>query len=142
MSSIINSNPNPDSNPNYNPKMRAFFHSSSSAASLSPSLSLSLSLSLTLNPSNTVVKDAAWTKLETDHLVQLSLKYDLRWPVIKDRYKCTPDRPVQELQKRFYDVANRLQAMPNTVQYCIHRYKSRVPQGAGNVDEKSLFNLF
>ncbi|CAN0095536.1 unnamed protein product [Ascophyllum nodosum] len=55
--------------------------------------------------------DAAWTKLETDHLIQLSLKYDLRWPVIKDRYKCTPDRPVQELQKRFYDVANKLQGV-------------------------------
>lgn len=54
-------------------------------------------------------QDAAWTKLETDHLVQLSLKYDLRWPVIKDRYRCTPDRPVQDLQQRFYDVANRLQ---------------------------------
>lgn len=55
------------------------------------------------------VQNAAWTKLETDHLVQLSLKYDLRWPVIKDRFKCTPDRPVQDLQERFYDVANRLQ---------------------------------
>lgn len=50
-----------------------------------------------------------WSKLETDHLIGLALKYDLRWPVIKDRYKCTPDRPVQDLQHRFYDVANRLQ---------------------------------
>lgn len=50
-----------------------------------------------------------WSKLETDHLIGLALKYDLRWPVIKDRYKCTPDRPVQDLQQRFYDVANRLQ---------------------------------
>lgn len=57
-------------------------------------------------------QDAAWTKLETDHLVAMALKYDLRWPVIKDRYKCTPDRPVQELQQRFYDVANRLQVWP------------------------------
>lgn len=73
---------------------------------------------------NTDVKDATWTKLETDHLVQLSLKYDLRWPVIKDRYKCTPDRPVQELQKRFYDVANRLQVTPtNTLQHSIRRCK-------------------
>lgn len=54
-------------------------------------------------------KDAAWTKLETDHLIATALKYDLRWPVVKDRYRCTPDRPVQELQQRFYDVANRLQ---------------------------------
>lgn len=53
--------------------------------------------------------NAMWSKLETDHLIGLALKYDLRWPVIKDRYKCTPDRPVQDLQHRFYDVANRLQ---------------------------------
>ncbi|CAM9094134.1 unnamed protein product, partial [Hapterophycus canaliculatus] len=58
--------------------------------------------------------DATWTKLETDHLVAMALKYDLRWPVIKDRYKCTPDRPVQELQQRFYDVANRLQSVRRT----------------------------
>lgn len=56
-------------------------------------------------------KDAAWTKLETDHVVTLALKYDLRWPVVKDRYKLLPDRPVQELQQRFYDVANRLQVL-------------------------------
>lgn len=55
-------------------------------------------------------QDAGWSKLETDHLVQLCMKYDLRWPVIKDRYLCTPDRPVQDLQQRFYDIANRLQA--------------------------------
>lgn len=54
-------------------------------------------------------QDAGWTKLETDHLVNMALKYDLRWPVVKDRYRCTPDRPVQDLQQRFYDVANRLQ---------------------------------
>ncbi|CAM9542712.1 unnamed protein product [Ectocarpus sp. 4 AP-2014] len=58
--------------------------------------------------------EASWTKLETDHLVAMALKFDLRWPVIKDRYKCTPDRPVQELQQRFYDVANRLQAVRRT----------------------------
>lgn len=60
-------------------------------------------------------QEASWTKLETDHLVAMALKYDLRWPVIKDRYKCTPDRPVQELQQRFYDVANRLQVASHTV---------------------------
>eukprot|EP00903_Cladosiphon_okamuranus_P018219 g16758.t1 len=58
--------------------------------------------------------DAAWTKLETDHLIATALKYDLRWPVVKDRYKCIPDRPVQELQQRFYDVANRLQTVRRT----------------------------
>lgn len=56
-------------------------------------------------------QDTAWSKLETDHLISLALRYDLRWPVIKDRYKGTPDRPVQELQARFYDVANRLQVL-------------------------------
>ncbi|CAM9510008.1 unnamed protein product, partial [Discosporangium mesarthrocarpum] len=55
--------------------------------------------------------DSRWSKLETDHVVSLCLKYDLRWPVIKDRYTLEPERPVQELQQRFYDMANRLQVM-------------------------------
>ena len=79
-------------------------------------------------------KDAAWTKLETDHLIAMALKYDLRWPVVKDRYKCIPDRPVQELQQRFYDVANRLQVVLCVMTASVFRLAScRSPKWFGTM---------
>jgi DNA methyltransferase 1-associated protein 1 len=48
------------------------------------------------------LQDDSWTRSETDHLMQLCAQYDLRWPVIVDRYTPTPPRTVEELQQRYY----------------------------------------
>ena len=64
----------------------------------------------------------------------MALKYDLRWPVVKDRYKCIPDRPVQELQQRFYDVANRLQVVLCVMTASVFRLAScRSPKWFGTM---------
>ncbi len=45
-----------------------------------------------------------WTRSETDALFQLCHQYDLRWPIIVDRYTLQPCRPSEELQHRYYSV--------------------------------------
>ena len=59
-------------------------------------------------PLPTRTKDPNWTKSDTDHLVRLCHRLDLRWPVIADRYAQTPPRPVEQLQQRYYFVAHTL----------------------------------
>ena len=52
----------------------------------------------------TLLKSSTWTRSETDHLMFLCLKYDLRWPVIVDRYSLLPPRTTEELQERYYGI--------------------------------------
>ncbi|CAM9715853.1 unnamed protein product, partial [Chrysoparadoxa australica] len=40
------------------------------------------------------LEDPKWTRKETDRLVELCMKYDLRWPVIFDSWDLEPPRPV------------------------------------------------
>lgn len=40
--------------------------------------------------------DGRWTKDETDYLMQQAQEYDLRWPIIWDRYEYTPPMPQME----------------------------------------------
>ena len=47
---------------------------------------------------------ASWTRSETDNLMYLCYAFDLRWPIISDRYVSTLDKSVEELQARFYFV--------------------------------------
>ena len=54
------------------------------------------------------LQDPNWTKSDTDHLMRLCHKLDLRWPVIADRYAQTPPRPIEQLQQRYYIVAHTL----------------------------------
>ena len=54
------------------------------------------------------LQDPNWTKSDTDHLMRLCHKLDLRWPVIADRYAQTPPRPIEQLQQRYYTVAHTL----------------------------------
>lgn len=60
------------------------------------------------------LKSDRWTKSETDSLMELTRKYELRWPVIHDRwfdlYHAEQDEPphsrtVDDLQQRYYSVA-------------------------------------
>ncbi len=40
----------------------------------------------------------------------LCLKYDLRWPIIVDRYTLTPPRTTEQLQERYYGIVSRIKA--------------------------------
>lgn len=52
-----------------------------------------------------------WTRSETDHLMYICAEYDLRWPVIVDRYTPTPPRTTEELMGRFYFVSSKIKAV-------------------------------
>eukprot|EP00605_Chrysophyceae_sp_TOSAG23-4_P000904 GSChrysophyteH1.ASY1.ANO1.995.1 assembled CDS len=51
-----------------------------------------------------------WTRSETDHLMYTVFKYDLRWPVIADRYDCSPPRSAEEMQHRYLTVLTKMKA--------------------------------
>lgn len=56
-----------------------------------------------------VPPQAPWTKKETDNLFQLCALFDLRFPVIHDRWPDDlPPRSIDELKDRYYSVAKRL----------------------------------
>ncbi|KAI1116372.1 hypothetical protein F5Y14DRAFT_407915 [Nemania sp. NC0429] len=89
--------------------------------------------------SNLVSDD--WTKDETDYLFTLARDFDLRWPIIWDRYEYgqewegivkqetnmdDPDtamvsapkpRTMEDLKKRYYEVAAKMMAVQKPVQY-------------------------
>ena len=52
-----------------------------------------------------------WTRSETDHLMYICAEYDLRWPVIVDRYTLTPPRTTEELMGRYYFVTSKIKAV-------------------------------
>ncbi|TRX95868.1 hypothetical protein FHL15_003422 [Xylaria flabelliformis] len=84
-----------------------------------------------------------WTKDETDYLFSLARDFDLRWPLIWDRYDYTPQLPdhikeekdadgtdpdtamipapqsrtMEDLKKRYYEVAAKMMAVQKPVQY-------------------------
>ncbi|PKS07527.1 hypothetical protein jhhlp_006131 [Lomentospora prolificans] len=80
-----------------------------------------------------------WTKDETDYLLALAKEYDLRWPVIWDRYEFVPsalngetgvdgdeskaiipapkDRTLEDLKARYYEVASKMMVLQKPEQY-------------------------
>ncbi|KAI8629968.1 SWR1-complex protein 4 [Xylariaceae sp. FL1651] len=84
-----------------------------------------------------------WTKDETDYLFGLAKSYDLRWPLIWDRYEYAPKLPentdgeeaadgtdpntamiaapkirsMEDLKSRYYEVAAKMMAVQKPVQY-------------------------
>lgn len=61
-----------------------------------------------------LLKNDGWTKGETDKLMEFCRIYELRWPVIHDRWlgyfdstqaNITPGRKIEDLQERYYGVA-------------------------------------
>ncbi|KAI7899663.1 uncharacterized protein BX663DRAFT_520902 [Cokeromyces recurvatus] len=53
--------------------------------------------------------DTDWSKEETDYLFDLCRKYDLRFPVIEDRYSFeSKTRTMEDLKDRFYSVNRKL----------------------------------
>ncbi|KAI0431698.1 hypothetical protein F5Y09DRAFT_304030 [Xylaria sp. FL1042] len=91
--------------------------------------------------SNLISND--WTKDETDYLFNLARDFDLRWPLIWDRYEYTPQLPdnvkeekdadgidpdtamiptpkprtMEDLKRRYYEVAAKMMALQKPVQY-------------------------
>ncbi|ROT35654.1 SWR1-complex protein 4 [Sodiomyces alkalinus F11] len=80
-----------------------------------------------------------WTKDETDYLLNLVKEYDLRWPIIWDRYDYVPEaingessadgdeskaiipapkpRSMEDLKARYYEIAAKMMAAQTPVQY-------------------------
>ncbi|RYP32432.1 hypothetical protein DL767_005196 [Monosporascus sp. MG133] len=83
-----------------------------------------------------------WTKEETDYLFDLAREFDLRWPLIWDRYDYKPSLPegtsngdadgtdpntaivptskvrsMEEMKARYYEVAAKMMAIQKPVQY-------------------------
>lgn len=85
------------------------------------------------------LQSSGWTKDETDYLIQLARDFDLRWPLIWDRYDWSPvatngeadadgdeskavvpmsqNRSMEDLKVRYYDVAAKMMALAKPVQY-------------------------
>jgi DNA methyltransferase 1-associated protein 1 len=85
------------------------------------------------------LKSENWSKEETDYLMELVKEYDLRWPVIWDRYEWNPPatngvadddgdeskaivpaiqaRAMEDLKARYYEVAAKMMALQKPVQY-------------------------
>ena len=57
-----------------------------------------------------LLKSNRWTRSESEYLVDLCFTYEMRWPVITDRYTLQPARRTEELQDRFYFILSKLQA--------------------------------
>lgn len=60
------------------------------------------------DPSRSLDQDVRWDKEATDHLFELVRKYDLRWPVIYDRFELKPPRYLEDMKLRFYTVTARV----------------------------------
>ena len=78
-----------------------------------------------------------WTKEETDYLLELATDFDLRWPIIWDRFEFVPKplvegdaegsstavvpvskpRTMEDLKARYYDVAAKMMAVQKPAQY-------------------------
>ncbi|KAK0742877.1 hypothetical protein B0T18DRAFT_370446 [Schizothecium vesticola] len=79
-----------------------------------------------------------WTREETDYLMQLAKDFDLRWPIIWDRYDYVPQpqtgeadasdpstamvpvaqsRTLESLKARYYEVAAKMMAVQKPAQY-------------------------
>lgn len=82
------------------------------------------------------LKNEDWTKEETDYLMQTARDFDLRWPLVWDRYEYQPTPPpetegadstalvpeikprtLEDLKARYYDVAAKMMAVHRPVQF-------------------------
>lgn len=86
---------------------------------------------------NSRLQSVGWTKEETDYLLELVRDFDLRWPLIWDRYDYKPlqadgeatggasgavvpltsARSMEDLKARYYEVAAKMMAVQKPAQY-------------------------
>lgn len=57
---------------------------------------------------NLYLSNSEWTRSDTDKLMGLCRRLDLRWAVIHDQFNATPIRSIEQLQHRYYSVSSRL----------------------------------
>lgn len=55
-----------------------------------------------------LLNDEAWSKADSNTLLEACYVYDLRWPVIFDRVGLTLNKTLEEMQHRFYTIVNKL----------------------------------
>lgn len=102
----------------------------------------------------TSLKSDDWDKAETDYLMELCQDYDLRWPLIWDRYEWLPHMPrqpgegevwvaapepqprsVEDLKARYYSVAAKMMAIQRPVhnmsqaEYSLHQLMTNFNPG-------------
>jgi len=53
-------------------------------------------------------EESDWTREETDHLLDLLGRYDLRFVVVADRWQLPTTRSVEQMKDRYYGVARKL----------------------------------
>jgi DNA methyltransferase 1-associated protein 1 len=95
---------------------QAFYHWAKADVQFNdyPYTKYNIKLTDNLNPAysdheyNSLLQTRGWTRSETDMLMHLCHKYDLRWPVIVDRYQGVPPRSLEELQARYLTVQHKL----------------------------------
>ncbi|KAL4858886.1 SWR1-complex protein 4 [Chlorella vulgaris] len=59
---------------------------------------------------NLIKREPGWSRQETDYLLELCARFELRFPVIADRYEFpgAPERSIEDLKARYYGVARQL----------------------------------
>ncbi|KAI1725164.1 DNA methyltransferase 1-associated protein 1 (DMAP1) domain-containing protein [Ditylenchus destructor] len=63
------------------------------------------------------LQDNRWTKDESMHLLELCERFDLRWPVIDDRFdrkKFNAKKDLVDLKERYYNITNQLKVARNS----------------------------
>ena len=63
---------------------------------------------------DSLLSNENWTQSESEYLMDLCYRYDLRWPVIYDRYNLQPQRRPEAIQERFYSIVSTLQSVKST----------------------------
>lgn len=86
---------------------------------------------------NAKLQNGDWTKDETDYLFQVAKDFDLRWPLVWDRYEYSPKQPedvdmngsstavvpaprqrtMEDLKSRYYEVAAKMMEVQKPKQY-------------------------
>ncbi len=73
-----------------------------------------------------------WSYEDTLEVMQMCVRYDLRWPVIYDKIVLSKSRRVEEIQARYYFVVAKLSAAANQL---------NATSSAAPIEAKSKFNL-
>lgn len=65
---------------------------------------------------NQYLKSEDWSQSETDHLMDLCQRFDLRFIVIQDRWDRAAfrDRSVEDLKERYYHISATLGKVPSS----------------------------
>jgi len=61
-----------------------------------------------MNPATFAATQEAWPKDHSDHLFDLARRFDMRWPLVIDRWEKKPVHQPEELKRRFFHVTARI----------------------------------